>query len=147
MTEPCYRCNGPLVDVTPKDIEDLRFYVCGQCESRYTRSENGRLHDRWGMPLTLALYELIFEENTEDRFNHIYVEMIRKGPAFVRHLLKHLDAELNDPRQYVSDIYSFKHLDEVGLRTFLLKLSDELHRFQHLPDAPATKHKPMHLQD
>jgi hypothetical protein len=71
----CFRCNGALKNVTPLDVVKFgAFYECEICESEYAKLGNNGLCDRWGMPLTIALYELICAANTEDKFDLILIK-------------------------------------------------------------------------
>jgi len=78
------------------------------------------------MPLTIALYGLICHNNTDDQFEYIFDQMVRKGYGFVSTLIMHIAHEIKNPKQNVSDMHNFQHLDEVALREFLIKLSEKL---------------------
>jgi len=122
----CFRCNSALIDNTPDDVESGTFYKCSQCESEYIKRPGKSLCDRWGMPITVALYGLILANNTEDNFEHIYDQMLRKGVGFVATLIIHIKFEIKFPKQNVSDMLDFHYLDEVALRGFLVELNVKL---------------------
>jgi len=82
------------------------------------------------MPLTAALYGLICHDNTDDQFEYIFDQMVRKGYGFVSTLIVHIEFEIKRPKQNVSDMLNFQHLDEVALREFLIKLSEELQKWR-----------------
>jgi len=129
--EKCFRCNhSPLTDTTPDDVDGIKFYKCRQCKSEYAKRPERQLCDRWGMPLTAALYGLICHDNTDDQFEYIFNQMVRKGYGFVITLIGHIEFEIKRPKQNVSDMLNFQYLDEVALREFLIKLSKELQKWR-----------------
>ena len=129
--EKCFRCSrGSLADTTPDDVDGISFYECSQCKSKYAKRPGRQLCDRWGMPITVALYGLICHNNTDDQFDYIVGQMQRKGRGFVDKLIIHIAIEINHPKQYVSDVHNFVYLDEVALREFLIKLSEKLQQWR-----------------
>jgi len=122
----CFRCNGTLIDATPSDVDDGTFYECHRCDAEYIKRPEKRLCDRWGMPLTLALYGLICADNTDDKLDEVVDQMQRQGYGFVGTLIAHITFEIEHPKQNVSDMHDFQYLNEIDLRTFLIKLKGKL---------------------
>jgi len=124
----CFRCNGSLIDITPSDVEEGSFYRCTRCHSEYIKRLEKPLCDRWGMPLTVALYGLICADNTDDKIDEIVDQMQRQGRGFIGTLIVHITLEMKHPKQNVSDMLNFQYLDEIALRCFLVKLKEKLQR-------------------
>lgn len=118
MTE-CYRCNSKLKDVTPKDIENIHFFEYLECHSRYAQKPGQQLHDRWLMPLTLILYEVIFSENPPDHAKELLNEKGRFDVKKKDILISHIRGELDTPNQKISEIFDFVCNDETKLREYL----------------------------
>ncbi len=124
--ENCYRCGGVLQDDTPDRLTEISFFICPSCGCDYARHKNGSLHDRWLMPLTQALYGLIFALSIEEHVAPSAKQMRGKGNEFVRRLLEHIDDELANPKQKLADMHAFVCLDEKDLRAFLGLLARRL---------------------
>ncbi|WP_093329507.1 hypothetical protein [Thalassotalea agarivorans] len=114
---------------TSEEVESVRFWSCKSCSSRYTENGEGRLHDRWLMPITLALYGVIYEKEPRKNLEKVTADMRRKGAKFVELLIDHISNELTNPKQRMSDIHQFIHADEQQLRQFLALLRDKLINF------------------
>jgi hypothetical protein len=122
----CLRCKAALKTVTPPELERIEFFACSACSSQYALKPGQELHDRWGMPLTLVLYPLIFARDTTSQLSEV-ASFVRSKPAeFQRVVLEHIKDELDQPKQKVSQLHGFVSLDERALREFLSALVTEL---------------------
>jgi hypothetical protein len=119
MNLKCYRCGGKLVDVTPEDVKQIRFHSCSECHAAYTENEEGRLHDRWLMPITIPLYSVIFDKEPLLRVDQVVSDIVSRDKRFRDLLVIEIAEELRSPRQKISDIHKFKYPDEDNLRKFL----------------------------
>ncbi len=126
MTHKCFRCNSELKDVTPSEVTDIKFLSCENCRCQFSENSAGRLYDRWLMPITLPLYNVIFEKEPLDCVENIVKEMATRENKFVDALIEALSDELVNPKQRVTDIHDFSYPDEVKLRKFLGLVKDGL---------------------
>lgn len=122
----CYRCDNELSLVSSGD-EKVLFFSCPACNSRYARNSNKGLHDRWGMPLTLPLYDVIFDEHPAPRAVDIAQSFVKRGDIDLEVLIAHIDDELANPKQRLSAIHNAR-ASEFQLRGFLSKFRDSLVR-------------------
>lgn len=118
----CLRCQTPLENVTPTSTEQVRFFSCPHCHCQYTQNEQGRLFDRWLMPLTVPLYMILFEKEPLTCIERVASFVMEKPSEYRKVLLEHIDAELSLPTQRLSDIHKFSYANEQQLREFLAKL-------------------------
>ena len=81
MTLKCFRCNGELENTTPEKVDDINFYSCKSCSCAYTKNTEGRIYDRWLMPITLPLYGVIFEKDPLSKVEHIVADMASREKA------------------------------------------------------------------
>ena len=121
----CYRCNEELIEVILDGVKGGLFYDCLSCKSRYT-SKNGQLHDRWLMPITLPLYGVIFSKDPLEMIDKTVIDMNKKGSEFVKVLVSHIEEELNNPKQKLTDIHDFISPNEERLREFLKEVKFRL---------------------
>ena len=78
------------------------------------------------MPITLPLYNVIFEKEPLDGVENIVRKMALRENKFVDALIEHISDELVNPKQRVADIHDFSCPDEVKLRKFLGLVKDGL---------------------
>ena len=121
----CYRCDA-ILDRDPSSASSLSFYECSKCHSRYAKSNNTDLHDRWGMPLTIPLYSVIFDSDPSIRVDEVLDSLRRDHRDLLPILVEEIREELANPRQEVSQIYDFAHATEVQLRDFLAKIAEKI---------------------
>ena len=79
--EYCFRCNDALVVIHL--LEDITFYECQKCERDYARKKGKSLTDRWGSPISIPLYGIIFcteivEDSEVKRFAFMFQENYSK---------------------------------------------------------------------
>jgi hypothetical protein len=119
----CLRCPGAL---RPTDrADEVQFLECLECGRRYAREGGGPLTERWGGPLSLALYGVIFAEHPQDPYT------VRRQAAALRHLdvealVGEIRLELAAPAQPVGAILPGMRAGERDLREYLRLLADEL---------------------
>jgi hypothetical protein len=121
----CLRCNTELNIASPIS-KDIKFYQCLQCDSHYTLHKNKSLTDRWGMPIALILYGVIFEKKPVQQARNIAQQFSVRDDIDLVFLIKNVEDELQKPTQKVSEILDFSYPDEIALRSFLNIFSEEL---------------------
>jgi hypothetical protein len=117
--EICFRCKNNLVDITPDDLEGIQFFGCHGCGSHYTKNPGKQLCDRWLMPITLPLYNVIFEENPMDKLKQTMFMLRKEKPEGLIQIVEHIKDELNEPKQNLCDTHDFVYPNEAKLREFL----------------------------
>lgn len=108
--------------------KEVTFFQCPQCESHYTLHESGSLTDRWGMPLSLVLYGVIFDKKPINKAKHIAEQFSVRDDINLPFLVKNVKDELECPTQKVSEILEFSYPNEIALRSFLKVFCEELNR-------------------
>lgn len=128
----CYRCGETVLHGEPLD-EDIHFFVCPACNSRYAERVGQAPHDRWLMPITLLLYSVIHVRHPEEWGVKIANEFKDRTDLDLEVLVSHIDEELNFPKQRLTDIHEFEHASEDQLREFLKSFRTAL--CQHVKEA------------
>jgi len=77
------------------------------------------LTDRWGMPISLVLYGVIFEKKPEIKATVIAADFKARDDLDLVEIIEDIKIELETPRQKVSSILNFEYPDEDKLRLFL----------------------------
>ena len=129
MKLQCFRCGGELQCLSLKEPTEIKFFSCQACPCQYTQNDQGRLCDRWLMPMTLPLYAVIDEQNPLLKVDTVVVQMANKGQSFIDALLEHISQQLENPRQQLTDMHSFSYPDEDKLREFLRLVKQGLETF------------------
>lgn len=133
----CFRCNTAL---EPREVlKDERGYVisfffCPGCGSKYAKKDNGEIHDRWMMPLSVVLYPTIFSVEPVLVASRVasHLEMY-KNEGEIRRIVEHIEDELANPKQKVKEILD-SAADEQELRAYLRAVMDFLNRKRCPPD-------------
>jgi hypothetical protein len=125
----CYRCSNQLLDITAENLTDISFYVCQKCECQYAQKPAGSLHDRWRMPLTIALYDVIYDRNPLDKLDQVTRQIQKRKSEYIELLIEHIKDELVEPKQHLVDIHDFVYPNEQNLREFLGALAGRLESF------------------
>ena len=121
----CFSCNYVLVfDSSPS--KTVTFYQCPQCDYRYTLHNNKSLTYRWGMPITLVLYGVIFDKYPVKKAKALAEYFSSRDDVYLTVLIEHINEELLRPTQQVSDIFNFEYPNEAELRLFLIAFNEEL---------------------
>jgi hypothetical protein len=121
----CLRCNTELEPAEPQ-TPDTSYYSCPACQCEYAQKPGEGLHDRWLMPLSLPLYAVIFDKNPSSRAGEIAQHFVAREDLDLDVLEQHIDDELSNPKQKVSEILNFVSATEDQLRDFLAVFRDEL---------------------
>ena len=124
--EKCFRCGNTLVIL--EDLKEIIFYECQHCMRGYAKKPKQNLTDRWLSPISLVLYEIIFEtERISDLRIQRIAEDIKKRWNKERINLFIDDAleELKTPRQKLVDMLGLKGTEE-NTRDYLNRLIKRL---------------------
>jgi hypothetical protein len=113
----CLRCKGSTV---PAGREVGNYaYACPQCGRHYTLKNSGRLVFRWGHPISLVLYPVIFDEKPSARATEVAGRFVaEQSPEWQSELIREIELELREPTQAVRDILDCRG-SEQELREFL----------------------------
>lgn len=126
----CLRCGMPLSEAEPK-LPDISFYSCPQCGSHYAQEPGQELHDRWLMPLSLPLYDVIFDKDPVSRASEIANKYVGRVDLDLDKLEQHIEDELSNPKQKVSEIHNSEYANEKQLRDFLKAFKDALRELRN----------------
>jgi len=118
----CIRCKN-ILNRTDEGV--VTFYACSSCNAQYHLKENGDLCDRWGAPISLVLYGVIFEKHPETKAQAIAADFKARDDLGLDKIVDDIKAELNSPRQKISSILNFEYPNEDKLRLFLKRFIDE----------------------
>ncbi len=110
----------------------ISFFRCPACERQFTLMPGKALVERWLGPLSLVLYDVIFEERPQDRAEEMGRRIFQgRMSAFpyeaLGRLLEEIRIELSAPSQVVRDILDCRASEE-DLREYLRRLADEIER-------------------
>lgn len=123
----CTRCNSLLVQNKDTTVE-IAFYDCPSCHWHFAQEPGKGLYDRWLSPLSIALYNQIFEKHPERTAEANAADILSQRPDLIPTLLNEIDRELCFPTQKVSEIHDFVHAGETSLRTHIGLLADALRK-------------------
>jgi hypothetical protein len=122
----CLRCED--VGLTSTDSADgYEFFKCPWCERGFTKSPGSTtLHDSWGSPISLVLYNTIFAPDPAAEAESLAATFAEQfSPEEVTRIVEEIRLELSDPVQKVRDIHNQDQPEEV-LREYLRPLADHL---------------------
>jgi hypothetical protein len=97
--------------------------------------------DRWGSPISLALYGVIFDRDAIPRADQIAEMLARdKDAVYLEAFAREIQSELDEPTQQVSEILDMAAVkSEANLRAFLQRVADRLRELaaqaDNAPDA------------
>ncbi len=126
-TKKCPRCGRSLV-LSPDTTETIMFYDCPSCRWHFAQEPGEGLHDRWGSPLSIALYSQIFEKSPDQTAEENARALISQRPDLIGAILDEIDRELDSPTQRVAEIHNFLYPNEDSLRVHLKLLAVALRR-------------------
>ncbi len=126
-TKKCLRCGGPLV-LSRDSTAEITFYDCPSCPWHFAQGPGESLHDRWGSPLSVALYSQIFEKHPDQTAEENARVLLSQRPDLIAAILKEIDRELESPTQKVSEILDFVYPNEDSLRIHLKLLAVALRK-------------------
>jgi hypothetical protein len=124
--EYCFRCTNELI--TTNVFDDITFYECQQCERNYAKATGRSLTDRWGSPISIPLYSIIFtteiveEEEVKELALTFQENYSKKRIAII---IDDIDEEIKHPKQKIVDMLDLKGTEEIA-RDFLKRLSAEM---------------------
>jgi hypothetical protein len=121
--EKCIRCSETLAKA-PDRSPEIEFYSCERCRSHYAKKPGQALHDRWLMPLSLVLYPVLFDKEPRAKAASVAKSLLENKEIDIATLKEHILAEIEAPKQKVSQILDFAYPDEEALRKYLV----EVHR-------------------
>jgi hypothetical protein len=121
----CFRCRTVELTAQPGPA-GIAFFRCPACGRDFTRKPSGSLVFRWGHPISLLLYPIIFDERPGDRCAEVAASFARQHPPeTVRLAIDEIRLELNDPAQPLCEIVGCR-ASETDLRDFLRCVADGL---------------------
>jgi predicted RNA-binding Zn-ribbon protein involved in translation (DUF1610 family) len=98
----CLRCKTVPLNVLQSDAE-ITFFVCPRCGRQYARKSGAGLVYRWGSPLSIALYGVIYEVDAQPHAGRIADELASgKAPADLECFIREIELELAEPTQAVT---------------------------------------------
>src|SRR5450755_1859825 len=57
----CLRCSNVELRLLKSSSREMSFFECSACHRQYAKAQSGLLTYRWGHPVSLALYGVLFE--------------------------------------------------------------------------------------
>lgn len=116
----CLRCKTVGLDALESDAE-IAFFACSRCGRQYARKAGADLVYRWGNPLSLALYGVIYETDALPHAARIADQLADgRDPAARQLFINEIELELAEPTQAVSEILPMAApKTEENLREFL----------------------------
>ncbi|GAA6183039.1 hypothetical protein NBRC116595_02870 [Aliiglaciecola sp. NS0011-25] len=127
-----------MQEITPANVTDIQFFCCLSCGCEYTLKTGGELHDRWLMPLTIVLYNVIYAQDPLAKIDVTMDQLQTKKPEFINALAKHIEDELDAPKQKLCDIHDFVYPNEQKLRDFLREVLHRLAQLKHAQSGAET---------
>jgi hypothetical protein len=119
----CFRCRTVELTAVPGPA-GAAFFRCPACGRDFTRNPSGSLVFRWGHPLSLLLYPVIFDERPRDRCAEVAASFARQhSPETIRLAIDEIRLELNHPAQPLREIVGCR-ASEAALRDFLRCVAD-----------------------
>lgn len=125
MPPHCLRCRTAELTLI-SSTKGVAFFGCSKCHREFTRGANGKLCFRWGHPITLLLYYVIFEDRPLEQCERVASEFV-KGQSWevIEHAIQEIRLELNDPTQQVRDTLQCCASEE-NLRAYLKCVADRM---------------------
>jgi hypothetical protein len=121
----CLRCRTVRLTAVPSPAEG-EFFRCPNCRREFYRASGGALVFRWGHPISLLLYPVIFDERPGERCAEVARGFAgQHGPAAVRYAIEEIRLELRDPAQPLGEVVRCR-ASESDLRDFLRCVADRL---------------------
>jgi hypothetical protein len=109
---------------------EIRFFSCPNCGRGYALSPGKQLTFRWLHPVTMALYEVIFDENPIDRAPSVARKFAAQySRQNLAEILKEIRLELDEPTQQVRDSLDCRASEE-ELRKYLRSFCEWVDRLQ-----------------
>ncbi len=106
----CLRCNGVELAPSGPAAPEIEFLDCPACRRRYARKPGGSLTFRWLHPVSLLLYEILFDSNPLQRLEKSGGPS--KPPEELLRMVEEIELELAQPTQQVRDILDNPQTEE-----------------------------------
>ena len=106
----CLRCNGVELVPSGPSVPKIEFFDRPACHWRYARKLGGSLTFRWLHPISLVLYEILFDSNPLQRLEKSGVPS--KPPEVLLWMVEEIELELTHPTQQVRDILDNPQTEE-----------------------------------
>jgi len=106
----CLRCNRVELVPSGPPVHRIEFFDCPACLRRYARKLGGSLTFRWLHPISLVLYEILFDSNPLERLDRSGVPS--KPPEALLRMVEEIELELTHPTQQVRDILDNPRTEE-----------------------------------
>jgi hypothetical protein len=121
----CFRCG--VADLAPlPSPQGAAFFRCPRCEREFFRTASGALVFRWGHPISLILYPVLFDEDPAARCAQVAALFAEQSPPEkLRQAIDEIRLELNHPAQPVREIVGCR-ASEAALRDFLRCVASQL---------------------
>lgn len=115
----CLRCkNVSLKELEPIDLR-ITFFECPSCRRHYALQPGKPLTFRWGHPISLPLYSVIFDDAPAQRAAAVAASFVKqRSPEQVERFVGEIKLELEEPTQQVRDILDCR-ATEPELREYL----------------------------
>jgi hypothetical protein len=144
------RCGAALSSIP--DGKEVKFFGCVECHRQYALKANGHLVDRWGSPISLVIYPIIYSRHPQDdvervveMFSKRFVprtedqgileeESVEEHQQKISSIVSEIRAELAKPTQPVREILELAFPEVVGeedVRAFLRGVSNGLAPLVH----------------
>ena len=100
----CPRCPEVTLLRSPGSTAEITFLECPSCQRWYAKKPGAPLTYRWGHPVTLALYSVIFDRDPVPQAKSIARGFLEtRGREVVARMADEIEFELNQPTQRVRD--------------------------------------------
>jgi hypothetical protein len=99
----CLRCNG--VELVPSGpfVHEIEFFDCLACHRKYARKPGRPLTFRWLHPISLVLYEILFDSNRLQQRERSDGPSSTPPEVLLR-IVEEIELELTQPTQQVREI-------------------------------------------
>ena len=119
----CLRCKTVSLKELPPLDPRITFFECPNCGRHYALKPGKQLTFRWLHPISVILYDVIFDDTPTQRAASIGDRFAGLPPEFV----KEIRLELDDPTQQVRDIVGCMASEE-ELREYLRLVVEHVER-------------------
>jgi transposase-like protein len=120
MTIPaCLRCDAVQLVRLPESSDEIEFFHCPSCHRPYAKRSGGSLTFRWLHPISLALYDVLFDDDPVSRADEV---AWKHGGRMAARFASEIELELANPTQEVRAILDNPQSEEV-CREFLREVA------------------------
>lgn len=115
----CLRCPSTALRPLSGSSPEMAFFECPSCPRQYARKGDGPLTYRWGHPISLALYGILFATDPLTEADRIADSLSKdRTPEALAMFVAEIELELEHPAQQVRDILDNRS-SEAACREFL----------------------------